>query len=154
MTYLLDSDILIFLARGLKAAQRPGKENEKKAEVAQSIKSQCLRALQKGDTIGISVISICELEFGALRCKDPETERRNLHRFFAPFQQFQLPVNGLSRYYAKVRHQLESTGEMIGQLDMLIAAHALDLKATLVTNNESHFVRISGIQIENWSNTA
>lgn len=151
MTYLLDSDILIFLARGLKAATLPGKENQKKAEIARRIKVRCLSAIQEGGAVGISTISLCELEFGALRCKDPDSEGKKLQRFFTPFEKFPLPVGGFPRHYGNIRHQLEQAGELIGQLDMLIAAHALDLEAVLVTNNESHFERIEGIRLENWS---
>lgn len=45
---------------------------------------------------------------------------------------------------------LESKGVPIGAMDLLIAAHALALDATLVTNNRAHFSRIAGLRIENW----
>lgn len=52
--------------------------------------------------------------------------------------------------YASVRLALEKIGKPIGTNDLLIAAHALALDATLVTDNESEFARIPGLKIENW----
>jgi tRNA(fMet)-specific endonuclease VapC len=45
---------------------------------------------------------------------------------------------------------LEKQGTPIGSLDMLIAAHALSLASTLVTNNEKEFNRVPNLNIENW----
>jgi tRNA(fMet)-specific endonuclease VapC len=53
-------------------------------------------------------------------------------------------------YYAAIRLDLERRGEPIGPNDMLIAAHAMALDATLVTDNEREFSRIAGLRIENW----
>ena len=46
-------------------------------------------------------------------------------------------------YYADIRHQLTTTGQPIGDMDMMIAAHALAIGAVLVTNNTRHFARIA-----------
>ncbi|GEO02774.1 hypothetical protein AAE02nite_04380 [Adhaeribacter aerolatus] len=53
--------------------------------------------------------------------------------------------------YGKIRADLEKKGTPIGPLDTLIAAHALSLNMTLVTNNEKEFNRIAGLKIENWA---
>jgi len=50
-----------------------------------------------------------------------------------------------------MRSKLEKNGNVIGSLDMLIAAHALSLNCTLVTNNEKEFNRIENLIIENWA---
>ncbi len=52
--------------------------------------------------------------------------------------------------YGRLRTGLERRGERIGAHDMLIAAHAIVLGATLVTNNEREFKRVKGLRIENW----
>lgn len=52
--------------------------------------------------------------------------------------------------YARIRALLESRGNPIGANDLLIAAHALALNATLVTDNESEFRRVPGLKVENW----
>lgn len=54
--------------------------------------------------------------------------------------------------YGKIRSNLEKTGNVIGSMDMLIAAHAKSLNLTLVTNNEKEFRRVSGLEVENWVN--
>lgn len=54
-------------------------------------------------------------------------------------------------YYADIRHQLTSAGQPIGDMDMMIAAHALALGAVLVTNNTRHFGRIvAPLVLVNW----
>lgn len=55
-------------------------------------------------------------------------------------------------WYAEVRHQLIGSGQPIGEMDMMIAAHALSAGATLVTNNRRHFERIEApLVVENWA---
>ena len=46
--------------------------------------------------------------------------------------------------------ELMARGQLIGPMDLLIAAHALSLGATLVTNNEREFKRVKGLKLENW----
>ena len=53
--------------------------------------------------------------------------------------------------YGEIRAELERSGTTIGPLDMLIAAHALCLGTTLVTNNEKEFRRVAGLRCENWA---
>ena len=57
---------------------------------------------------------------------------------------------GSSEVYRKIRSDLEKKGRPIGSMDLLIAAQAISLNITLVTNNTKEFDRISGIKIENW----
>lgn len=52
--------------------------------------------------------------------------------------------------YGDVRSDLEKRGLVIGGNDLLIAAHALSLGVTLVTNNEREFRRVAGLNLENW----
>ena len=55
-------------------------------------------------------------------------------------------------FYADIRHQLVTSGQQIGELDMMIAAHAIALGAVLVTNNTRHYGRIDApLILENWS---
>lgn len=55
-------------------------------------------------------------------------------------------------YYADIRHQLVSTGNAIGELDMMIAAHSLSVSAVLVTNNTEHLSRIAApLTLVNWA---
>lgn len=62
-----------------------------------------------------------------------------------------LPLeNHVAPHYARIRAALESGGKPIGANDLLIAAHALALDATLVTDNETEFRRVPGLRVENW----
>ncbi len=55
-------------------------------------------------------------------------------------------------WYAEIRHQLVSAGQPIGEMDMMIAAHALSAGAVLVTNNSRHYARIGApLILENWA---
>lgn len=64
-----------------------------------------------------------------------------------------LPWDGeAADFYAEIRHQLATTGQIIGELDMMIAAHSLAVAAVLVTNNTRHFERIPApLILQNWS---
>ena len=55
-----------------------------------------------------------------------------------------------ARYYGEIRSALEIKGQLIGPLDMLIAAHAKSLNSILITNNEIEFKRVSGLKLRNW----
>ena len=52
--------------------------------------------------------------------------------------------------YGRIRAHLRKNGSMIGNMDLLIAAHALSLDATLITNNTHEFERIPNLNLENW----
>ena len=55
-------------------------------------------------------------------------------------------------FYAEIRHQFVTTGQLIGELDMMIAAHSLSANAVLVTNNLRHYQRIAQpLTLENWT---
>jgi len=72
------------------------------------------------------------------------------HSLIPPFEI--LPYDeAASKYYGMIRSQLEPQGNVIGPLDMLIAAHALSRDLILVTNNEKEFLRIKSLKVENWA---
>lgn len=56
----------------------------------------------------------------------------------------------VDQHYADIRKTLERSGMPIGPNDLLIAAHALALDATVVTANEREFRRVAGLRVENW----
>lgn len=72
-----------------------------------------------------------------------------MDRFLIPLEIFEFGYEQ-TIVYGKIRSELEKRGTPTGPLDTLIAAHALSLNLTLVTNNEKEFERVTGIQIENW----
>ena len=99
--------------------------------------------------VGISVITLAELEYGASKSRDAKRNRHALEQFIVP-----LEVAGFDHkaavIYGTVRAQLEQKGRLIGSMDLLIAAHARSLDVRLVTNNESEFKRVPGLRLENW----
>jgi tRNA(fMet)-specific endonuclease VapC len=57
-------------------------------------------------------------------------------------------------FYGIIRSHLDNMGKPIGSMDMLLAAQARSRNLTLVTNNESEFKRVDGLEIENWVQTS
>lgn len=100
------------------------------------------------ENVTLSAISAAELTFGVEKSKSLKNKAA-LQAFLASLKI--LPFNEEAIWhYGKLRSKLESSGKVIGPLDMLIAAHALSLNATLVTNNLKEFERIEGLLLENW----
>ena len=129
--YLLDTNICVYIIR-----RRPDAVYRRLSGAA-------------GRTVAISVVTAFELEIGALRAQGRHYSEA-VRLFIAEFPV--LPLEDSARaYYGQLRTVLERRGETIGAHDMLIAAHALALEATLVTNNEREFKRIKGLRIENWA---
>lgn len=92
-------------------------------------------------TIGLSAVACAELALGFMGA--PERLKRMLERFLALF-----PVapfdEAAARFYARVPFER-------GKFDRLIAAHALALDATLVTNNVRDFSDVPGLKLQNWA---
>ncbi|MEJ5140109.1 MULTISPECIES: type II toxin-antitoxin system tRNA(fMet)-specific endonuclease VapC [Acinetobacter] len=130
MIYLLDTNICIYII------------NNKPAHVFEKFKQYQLGQLS------ISSISASELAFGVE--KSGSLRNKNaLDKFLVPLDVLPYDENAIW-HYAKLRQSLQSKGQMIGSLDMLIAAHALALDTVLVTNNMKEFERIDGLKLENW----
>jgi tRNA(fMet)-specific endonuclease VapC len=112
--------------------------------------AQNLHALD-GAQIGTSVIVDCELRFGLAKSSSDK-----LHEAYrvtmAAIKLFNFESAAVQRY-ANLRYYLEGQGTPIGPNDMLIAAHALALDCTLVTDNEDEFRRVPGLRVENWAKT-
>lgn len=132
MMYLLNTDICIYLIK-----KRPPVIIEK------------LTALAVGD-VTLSSITVAELAFGAAKSAHPETNSHALAAFFTPFKIAAFDHNA-AEIYGALRADLEKRGKPIGPLDTLIAAHALALKTTLVTNNVREFSRVKGLKVETWA---
>lgn len=99
--------------------------------------------------IGISTITLSELEYGVAKSTRKEQNREALIEFLAPLEILSFDEKA-SRHYGEIRAFLEREGIPIGSLDLLIAAHARSLMLPLVTNDTRAFKRIPGLQIENW----
>lgn len=145
MIYLLDTDLLIYLVRGLKTASR-GRNGRKAA----TLLDRCRATQAAGHSVGLSAITVSELESGAFNSRDYEEEIAAVRKILTPFDLFDFDAVTCPEYYGRVRHGLEAKGRSIGSMDTLIAAHVLALSGSLVTNNEAHFARIDGLKLANW----
>ncbi len=130
MKYLLDTNTCIYIIN-----ERP-----------KNVREQFSR-FELSD-IGVSSITAAELAFGVAKSRSMKN-RIALEAFLLPLEvvPFDLPA---AFAYGDVRAELARRGEPIGPLDLQIAAHALSLKVTLVTNNEREFRKVPGLNLENW----
>lgn len=118
------------------------------------IKRQPPQALQRFNAykvgeIGISWVTLAELEFGVANSRHLEKNQAALDEFVLP-----LEIAGFdreaARVYGRVRATPEKKGTPIGSLDVMIGAHALSLGVTLATNNTREFSRIKGLTVVDW----
>lgn len=100
-------------------------------------------------SIGISSITLSELEYGAAKSAKPVENRLSLDEFLCPLEIASYD-DAAAYHYGELRARLERLGTPVGALDLWIAAHALSLRCVLVTNNEAEFKRVPGLTIENW----
>jgi tRNA(fMet)-specific endonuclease VapC len=101
------------------------------------------------EVVGVSAITVAELEYGIAKSQQVDQNRAALERFLIPLDVLPFDV-GAARHYGDIRRVLESRGVPIGPNDLLIAAHARSLAATLVTNNPADFERVPGLAVDNW----
>jgi tRNA(fMet)-specific endonuclease VapC len=131
MRYLLDTNICVELIRGR----------------APAVFARLRRVAV--DAVGISSITLAELQYGVAKSSNPARHEVLLTEFLAPLAV--LPFDQLAAVsYGEVRAALERAGTPIGPLDTLIAGHALSREVTLVTNNQRAFARVPGLHVENW----
>ncbi len=132
MKYLLDTNICIYIIR------------EKPLKVLEHLQLVDIR------DVGISAITLSELEYGVEKSTRKARNKIALTEFLVPLEI--MPYDDLAaQYYGKIRSFLERDGQIIGPLDLLIAAHALSLNSILVTRNEKEFRRIPELSVENWA---
>ncbi|MEI6290926.1 MAG: type II toxin-antitoxin system VapC family toxin [Chloroflexota bacterium] len=131
MKYLLDTNICIALIRN------------KSTSLLQKLISQ------EAGEIGISSITLAELMHGVEKSQFPDQNRTAIQQFLLPLELVDFGERSAVQY-GKIRSSLEKEGNLIGSMDMLIAAHALGMNAILVTNNTRDFKRIKGLVIEDW----
>ena len=134
MRYMLDTNICVFAIR----------KNTPNVLAA-------LRA-HAAEGIGISSIVASELWFGVEKSASAKNAKA-LTQFLSPLEI--APYDeAATQTYGRIRAALEVKGKTIGPLDTLIAAHALALDVTLVTNNSTEFRRVTGLRIVDWTKTA
>ena len=107
-----------------------------------------LQALSPED-LGVTVITLAELWFGARKSSRPERSRASVDAFLRPFEIVPLDKDA-AESYADIRLRLERLGRPIGERDLLIAAIARSRDLTVVTHNVGEFGRVPGLTVEDW----
>ncbi len=131
MRYMLDTNICIYVI------------NRRPPEVFDRFKKH-----RVGD-IGISSIVLSELVYGAEKSSNSERNLAALNDFIVPLDVAEYGQEQ-AEAYGRIRGYLERRGEPIGSMDTLIAAHAVSLGVTLITNNTREFSRVPDLTIESW----
>jgi tRNA(fMet)-specific endonuclease VapC len=127
--YLLDTDTVSYALRG-------------EGEVAARITAR------KPSEICISAISLAELRYGA--------DRKGSRKLHALIDTFSSAVEVMAfddqaaLEFGRIGSALAERGTPIGDFDVLVAAHAVSQRCTLVTNNTRHFSKVPGLAVENW----
>jgi tRNA(fMet)-specific endonuclease VapC len=101
------------------------------------------------DSLCVSVITAAELRFGAE--KAGRAQLTDLVEGYLERVAILDWTAGVCAHYARIRAALERAGKPIGNLDLMIASHAVSLRATLVTNNIRHFSMVPGLKVEAWA---
>ena len=99
--------------------------------------------------IGVSVITLAELEYGVAKSSRPARNRAALEQFVSPLEVAAFDRDATA-VYGRVRAQLEKKGQPIGSMDLLIAAHAISLGVRLITHNVKGFRKVPGLRVEDW----
>ena len=127
---MLDTDTVSFALRG-------------KGEVGE-------RLLERAPSeLCISVVTLAELRYGA--------DHRRSKKLHALIDAFVRSVSvapfdaAAATAFGVLAAELMGVGTPIGQLDTMIAAHALSLSVTLVTNNTKHYSKVPNLRIDNWA---
>jgi tRNA(fMet)-specific endonuclease VapC len=102
-------------------------------------------------SVCISAITQAELLYGLKQLPADHRLHQAVHQFLQILQV--LAWDGIAaRWYADIRYRLKTTGQPIGEMDTMIAAHALATGAALITNNTRHFGRIEApLTLVNWT---
>jgi len=99
--------------------------------------------------VGVSAVTVAELQHGAAKSARPEPARSALSEFLLVLEVAPFDEAACVRY-GMVRAKLEAGGKPIGPLDTMIAAHAVSLGVVLVTTNLREFRRVPGLTVEDW----
>lgn len=130
MKYLLDTNICVYALK-------------REANVLRRLKEL------SPDDVGISIVTLAELWFGARKSTQSVRTRSGVDAFVRPFDvvAFDPPA---AETYAELRLLLERAGRPIGERDLLIASTARSRNLVLVTHNRREFAQVPGLTFEDW----
>jgi tRNA(fMet)-specific endonuclease VapC len=133
MLYMLDTDVASYVIKG----RSPAAEAK-------------LSSIEPS-SVCVSVMTCAELLYGLKRLPPQHKLHLAVRRFLKIVRALAWDAEAAA-HYAEIRHQLVTLGQLIGELDMMIAAHSLAAGAVLVTNNLRHYERIPApLLLESWS---
>lgn len=130
--YLLDTNICIYIAK-----HNPPVVRERFSR-------------HTADELAMSVITLGELRFGAEKSQARERALTTIHHLADLIPLHALP-EAAADHYGQIRAELQKCGQPIGNNDLWLAAHARAEGWIIVTNNEREFMRVPGLQVENWA---
>jgi tRNA(fMet)-specific endonuclease VapC len=134
MRYMLDTNICIYIAK-----HNPPAVRERFARHAAS-------------ELAMSVITLGELRFGAEKSQSHERALATINQLAAAIEVMPVPESA-GEHYGQIRASLQQQGQPIGNNDLWLVSHARAEGWILVTNNEREFIRVDGLQIENWADS-
>jgi tRNA(fMet)-specific endonuclease VapC len=130
LKYLLDTNIVIYVLK-----RRP-------IEVLKIFNINASR-------MAVSSITLSELIYGAEKSANIDRNLEAIEEFISHLEV--LPYDAkASQHYGQIKASLEKRGEIIGENDIHIAAHAISQGLILVTNNLHEFKRVANLALENW----
>lgn len=130
--YLLDTNICIYITK-----HQP-----------EIVRQHFEKHLHDGN-IFISVITLGELRFGAEKSQWKDKAFKVIDELTSIIPVIELDEH-TAVHYAQIRKQLALQGQIIGNNDLWLAAHARSNNWVMVTNNEKEFLRVDELQVENW----
>jgi tRNA(fMet)-specific endonuclease VapC len=129
--YLLDTNICIYIAK-----HNPASVRERFAQ-------------HSANDFVMSVITLGELRFGAEKSQAKEKALAVIQEL-ANLMNVEELTESTAEHYGQIRAELQKSGQIIGNNDLWIAAHARSNNWVLVTNNEKKFLRVERLKVENW----
>jgi len=101
------------------------------------------------ESLAISVISEAELLYGIKLSHKPRVDRAAVSGFISNIRVLDW-TRAAAEHYADIRADLRKRGQPIGANDLMIAAHARSLNATIITNNVREFSKVKHLSVDNW----
>jgi len=129
--YLLDTNICIYIAK-----HNPPEVREQFGR-------------HSANELAMSVVTLGELIYGAEKSQARERALAVIQNLTNLVPIYSLP-EAAGEHYGQIRAGLQRQGQIIGNNDLWLAAHARSENWILVTNNEREFLRVDGLQVENW----
>ncbi|MEX0704252.1 MAG: type II toxin-antitoxin system VapC family toxin [Planctomycetales bacterium] len=132
---LLDTTLLVDLMKEVKR-RRPGPATAKLEDLE-----------RRDEVLRIAIFTIGELYIGVTKGRDSALERRAVENCLQLFEVVPFDES-TARVFGTIVGDLERQGNVISDMDALIASVALEQDELLVTRNVKHFQRVAGLRVE------